>query len=117
MKVILKKVNEDIQIVETDKQYVNEACKEVLGEDCRYERVGIDRNLNMYCFEDFIDRGLDMNFAMMTSNPYLPLQFIAGDVVFIRIKPVNIFEEIWDYEVDDITEDDIELIKEVIMKI
>ena len=48
-------------------------------------------------------------FLMETSNPVYPVQLIVGDVVFVRTKYANSYrEELWDFEVEDVTAADVE---------
>ena len=55
---------------------------------------------------------LPLNFLMSMQNPVYPVQYIVGTVVFARCKPCNPYEEeIWDFEVADVTEEDIKQIE------
>lgn len=55
---------------------------------------------------------LPLSFLMSMQNPIYPVQYIVGTVVFTRCKTCNPYEEeIWDFEVTDVTEEDIKRIE------
>ena len=111
MKMILKRVGELPQVVETDKRYQTEAVREFLPDVDIQQRVYLEDNMRftMIVDENGLSKNLPLNFLMeMASNVY-PVQLIVGDVVFVRTKYADPFEEeLWDYEVEDVTAADLE---------
>lgn len=114
MKMILKRVGELPQVVETDKRYQTEAVREFLPDVDIQQRVYLEDNMRftMIVDENGLSKNLPLNFLMeMASNVY-PVQLIVGDVVFVRTKYADPFEEeLWDYEVEDVTAADLEKVK------
>ena len=92
---------------------MGDVARKFLG-DVTVERVMIDDNFYMYIDEEGKLKNLDSNFFMFTNNPVYPVDVIVGNAVFIRNKEFDLFEEIWDYETDNITEEDLKLIDKVI---
>lgn len=112
MKVLRKCVGKPLEVVETKEKWFMSCAKSFFDEDVFTERVYIQG----YQFILVVDEGglrkqLPVNFLMKFNNPYYPVQAIVGDVVFIRNKPVDYDGEIDDWEVVDVTEQDIEVIK------
>lgn len=60
-------------------------------------------------------KGLPHNFFLSFPNSkHFPVQDIIGTVVFIKTKPLPpLDEEIYDYEVDGLSNEDVELIKKI----
>lgn len=114
MKIILKKVNEELKIIESEKRYATDAAREFFDPGTKLEKVKIDEYLYMYIDAIGAIKDLDINFYLETNSPYFPIQAIHGDAIFIKIKEYNIWEELWDYEVDNIENENIELIEEII---
>ena len=118
MKVILKRVGKPLEVIDIEKEFVTDIARELIGDKdnkTHIETVKCGECFRMYCDEEGIPKGLPKNFGMWTTNSFYPYQNIFGDVVFIRHKYVNIYEEeIWDYEPLDVTEEDIETAKRVI---
>ena len=115
MKVMVKKVGCPLEVVETNEKYFGDCVRSFLGKDITVERVymGGDSPFEfiMGVDEDGHPKQLPVNFLMEMSNPIYPVQLIVGTVVFVRCKPCNPYEEeIWDYEVTDITDSDKERI-------
>lgn len=115
MKVLLKRVGKDLEIIETDKKYVNEVLKELLGPYVRQGKVLITDNFKLYYDElSYINNG-KINFYIKTNNPYESMEEIKGDIVFIENRPVNYWlEEIWDYEVIDVSETNIKMANDIL---
>lgn len=111
MKVMVKKVGCPLEVVETNEQYFGNCVKSFLGENITVERVymGGEKPFEfiMGVDEDGLPKKLPFNFFMDINNLYSPIQPIVGTAVFVRCKPCNPYEEdIWDYEVDDMTDRD-----------
>lgn len=116
MKVLLKKVGCPLEVVETDKKYFGECVKSFIGKDITVERVYLDGfEFIMGVDEDGLPKELPLNFLMGFNSPHFPVQLIVGDVVFVRNKPCNPYdEEIWDFEVTDVTDSDKEKVEKIL---
>ena len=123
MKVLLKKVGCPLEMVDTNKKYFADCIRSFLGKDITVERVYMGERFggaNQFEFimgvdEDGLPKQLPFNFFMKFNNPRYPIQTIVGDVVFVRCKPCNPYEEeIWDYEVTDVTDSDKEKIEAIL---
>ena len=116
MKVMVKKVGCPLEVVETNEKYFGDCVRSFLGESITVERVYMGGE-NPFEFimgvdEDGLPKQLPLNFLMEMNNPHYPVQLIVGSVVFVRCKPCNPYEEeIWDYEVADITDSDKEKVE------
>ena len=117
MRIAIKKVGEDLQILETTEKYQRKCVKSFLGENRCPEFVYLNNNktLSVGVTEDGLLRNLPLNFYMSVNNSYFPVQKMVGTVVFTRVKPLNYDgEEIWDYEIEDLTDKDLELIEKIL---
>lgn len=113
MKVIVKEVGKPLAVVDTKEKYFGDCVRNYLGKDITVERVYLDgMEFIMGVDEDGLMKQLPLNFLMSMPNPIFPVQYIVGTVVFARCKPCNPYEEeIWDFEVTDVTDEDIKLIE------
>lgn len=113
MKVIVKEVGKPLAVVDTKEKYFGDCVRNYLGKDITVERVYLDgMEFIMGVDEDGLMKQLPLNFLMSMPNPIFPVQYIVGTVVFARCKPCNPHEEeIWDFEVTDVTDEDIKLIE------
>ena len=117
MKILIKRVDEPLEIIDSKEKYLGDAARVVLGDDITQERVRFSENLTMVCDEDGLLKELPPNFLASMSNPFYPVQVIVGDVVFVRTKPLNAWEgEIWDLEVEDVTDADVQMINDLLSK-
>lgn len=108
MKIIRKSVEKPLEILETDVKYFQDCAKTYLGSETYIESCYIDgTQFIMAVDEDGICKNLPHNFYMRFSNDDFPVQKIVGDALFIRCKPVRPWGEIYDYEVSNITTEDI----------
>jgi len=117
MRIAIKKVGEDLQIIKTQEKYQRECVKSFLGENRYPEFVYLNNNntLSVGVTEDGMLRNLPFNFYMSVNNPYFPVQKMVGTAVFTRVKPLNDDAgEIWDYEIEDLTDKDLELIEKIL---
>lgn len=113
MRMAIKEPGKKIKLVETTEKYRTDACKVYTGEKHRVEYVRLNQEgtLCMAVNEEGLPLGLETNFYMNMNNPVFPIQRIVGTVCFVRHKYVNVYEEeIWDYEVEDITDEDLKYI-------
>lgn len=112
--IVIKRVNESKEVISTDKRYVGDL-KEYLNVDFYPEFVQLSSS-GLYCCvdEDGYPKNLDFNIFIPTLNPNYPIQRLVGNVVFYRLKPVNYDGEIYDYEIDNLTEKDLEIINQIL---
>lgn len=113
MKVIVKEVGKPLAVVDTKEKYFGDCVRNYLGKDITVERVYLDdMEFIMGVDEDGLMKQLPLNFLMSMQNPIYPVQYIVGTVVFARCKPCNPYEEeIWDFEVTDVTDEDIKRVE------
>lgn len=113
MKIMVKEVGKPLAVVDTKEKYFGDCVRSYLGKDITVERVYLDgMEFMMGVDEDGLAKQLPLNFLMSMQNPIYPVQYIVGTVVFARCKPCNPYEEeIWDFEVADVTEEDIKRIE------
>ena len=113
MKVMVKEVGKPLAVVDTKEKYFGDCVRNYLGKDITVERVYLDdMEFIMGVDEDGLMKQLPLNFLMSMPNPIFPVQYIVGTVVFARCKPCNPYEEeIWDFEVTDVTDEDIKRIE------
>lgn len=118
MKITVKRVGQPLEIVDIDEAYRTAAAKKVLGADIDARSLWLDSGRTLafvYDDEVIFKKDISTNFFIEVSNAFAPIQPIAGDVVFIRTKPCDPFEqEIWDYEVEDLRTQDIADIQELL---
>lgn len=118
MRILVKRVGEEPQIVLTNERYRTAAAKKVLGTKIDARALWLDGVRTLaFVYDDEILFKADpaTNFFIEVANKFAPIQPIRGDVAFIRTKPCNPFEEeIWDYEVEDLREQDIENIRKLL---
>lgn len=113
MRIAIKEVGKELVITDTKQKYRSDCVREFVGQDSTVEFVKMneDGTFALGVNEDGLAMELPTNFLLGTLNPYFPIQKMVGTVVFVRCKYANPYvEEIWDYEVEDLTEDDLECI-------
>ena len=117
MKIAVKEVGKELQIIETNEKYRGNCVKQFTGKDDPTEFVKLSED-GTFCLgvnENGLPLDLPVNFLLATNNPYYPIQKMVGTVVFVRCKYANPFiEEIWDYEVEDLREEDITHIEKML---
>ena len=113
MKIMVKEVGKPLAVVDTKEKYFGDCVRSYLGKDITVERVYLaGTEFMMGVDEDGLKKQLPLIFLMSIQNPIYPVQYIVGTVVFARCKPCNPYEEeIWDFEVTDVTEEDIKRIE------
>ncbi len=117
-KIVVKKPNEKPEVIETDKVYRYEL-KEYIGAKYMPElsllNTGDEKNrIFIAADEEGFPRGLALNFFAKMNNNAFPIQMLVGTIVFTKIKPANPFEEeIEDYEIESLSDDDIEKISAI----
>lgn len=113
MKLAIKKVGSILQFIETASRYRSDAISGIVGKHFDQRAVWLDaeHSLAFVCDDNGPMKQEPLNFFIEVPNPFSPVQAIAGDVVFVRTKPCDpTTEEIWDYEVEDLLDTDIQLI-------
>lgn len=111
MRIAVKEVGKDLVILDTKQKYITNCAKDYIGQDEYPERVHLGPQLDICVNEDGLRQELPVNFLLETTSAYWPIQKMVGTVVFVRTKPVDPCREIYDYEVDDLTDQDIEHIR------
>lgn len=64
--------------------------------------------LMMLVDEDGHFKGLPFNFYIASPNKYFPIQMIVGHCVITKFKPDSIFEDNYDYQIESLTNEEIE---------
>ena len=62
--------------------------------------------------EDGHPKGLPFNFYIPVQSTFFPIQMIVGVAVFAKFKPLNIYEDDYDYQLDSLNDTEIKLINE-----
>ena len=109
-KIAVKEVGKPLRIIETNKKYRGECVKDFIGQHELAEFVILHENdtLTLGVNESGLLLGLPTNFLLPMSDSCYPIQKMVGNVVFTRYKYVDIYaEEIWDYEITDLTNKDL----------
>lgn len=119
MKIAVKEVGKELQIVETFDKYRSDCTKFFTGEKQRAEFVKLNAD-GTFCLgvnEEGLMRELPVNFLIETTNAYFPIQKMVGTAVFVRTKYADPWvQEIYDFEVDDLTQEDLILINHILDK-
>lgn len=116
MKVIVKEPGNTPKIVDISAKYRNEAGKLISDDRITNEYVHIKVNeLAMIVDEEGLVKRLPLNFFMECNSAVYPVQPIVGTVVFCRYKWENpYYKELWDYELMDVTDDDLILVNQML---
>lgn len=117
MKIAVKEVGTPLRIVESKEKYRSACVKNFTGKDDPAEFVKLS-NDGFFCVgvnENGLPLKLPVNFLIKTKNRDFPIQKIVGTAVFVRCLPADPWsEELWDFEVEDITDKDLEQIKRLL---
>lgn len=106
-RVAIKRVGEALQFLEVEEKYRGKFARQTLSDADIVQYVSFGNNIFMGCDEDGLMCDLPFNFYIETNSPVYPLQKIVGDVVFVKVKPINPFiEEVYDYEIIPLTDED-----------
>ena len=112
--IVIKRVNASKEVLNIEKRYVGDL-KEYLNADFYPESVELSSKGLFCCVdEDGYPKNLDFNIFIPTLSPNFPIQRLVGNVVFYRLKPVNYSGEIYDYEIGELTEKDLEIINKIL---
>lgn len=113
MRIALKRPNEDIKLLETDKIYRIDAAKSLIKINEKVfgiDYISMNETQTLYaCINGGAAfEGLEENFYFLTD--LVEPRRLLGDVVFLRIKPNSNINS-YDYELDDLTDIDYFTIK------
>lgn len=118
MKILKKSVGKELEIVNTEEKYLMDCAREHFGKEVTMERVYLGGfEFILVVDEDGLSKQLPLNFIMDFSSmeKVFPVQPIVGDAIFVRCKPCNPYEEeLWDFEVTDVTEEDFERLRQML---
>lgn len=114
-KIILKESSSPtLLIINTNKKYRGDIKELINAELIEIVRLD-DSGLCLLVDEDGYGKDLPHNFFLSFGNSVYPIQTIIGDVVFARLKPLDYSNgEPWDYELESLTESDIQTIKQIL---
>jgi hypothetical protein len=112
MKIILKKVGQEPEIVELDIDknngfQVSRKFIEVLGADYATDRMALDSEAGIYLYVAELGEG--HNFDIKTNNPYYPTQPVLGDCLLTRYMNIE-----GDAIYGDMTENELDLMKALV---
>lgn len=120
MKILKKSAYGELEIVDTDKKYLMDCAREHFEKGVTLERVYLNGcEFILVVDENGLMKKLPLNFFIDFSENNrafsLPVQAIVGDAIFVRNKPCNPWaEEIWDFEVSDVTDTDFKRIQKLL---
>lgn len=115
MNVLRKRVGLPLEVVETNERYFLDCAKSFFDKGTTLERVYMDGSeFILVVDEDGLAKQLPLNFLLSFENRMFPVQMIVGDVVFIRNKEEPKVGEIYDWEVSDVTSEDIKTINNIL---
>lgn len=119
MKIAVKEVGKELQVIETNEKYRGNCVKQFTGKDdpAEFVRLNEDGSFCIGVNENGLPLQLPLNFLIETTSYHYPIQKMVGTVVFVRCKNADpCIEEIWDYEVEDLREDDIRHIEKILQE-
>lgn len=116
MRIAYKEPFGELKIVDTEVKYRNDACRELMKDNCTLEFIPMnsERTLNIAVDDDGIRKNKLFNFLVFFPSSHWPIQWMVGTTVFVRTKKANPYGEIWDYEVEDLTDEDIKFIRNML---
>lgn len=108
MRVVFKEPGKPAEIRETNEKYMCD-CGSSFIPNGDIRRFGMFDNVYFLYDDEACYKNVNNCFFLCDVRLAHPIQEIRGNVVFCRLKPANVFEEeIWDYEIDEMTDEDIE---------
>ncbi len=112
MRILVKEPGKPTEIKETNEKYMADSGRPFIPDGDIRHFILYDTVCFLYddeaCFKD-----LETNFILFNPRLAIPVQEIRGTVVGCKLKPVNPLEEIWDYEITDLSDEDIENVTEI----
>lgn len=113
MRVVVKEPGKPIEVKETTEKYMTD-CGKYFIPDGDIRRLGMFDEVYFLYDDEACYKDLETCFYLFSPRLAIPIQEIKGTIVFCRLKPVSSFEGIWDYEVDEMTDEDIEKSTEIL---
>lgn len=118
MLIGVKEVGKPLEMRRTSEKYRSDCCTKIMGlkefDRCDYIALSND-GLFLALDEEGLLKDLPINFYIETTSTDFPIQKMVGTAVFVRIKPVNVWEhEIWDFEVEPMTTKDCFLVANIL---
>lgn len=107
MRIIIKKVGKEPEMMDVDAVYRCDVISMLNTDLADTIYLSEDTLFRLWVDEEGLIKQLDLNFFISTNNPFFPIQTIVGDVIFARIKKPDHTKELYDYELDNITKEDI----------
>jgi len=107
MKIIIKRVGKEPEMMNVNAVYRCDVISMINTDLTDTIHLSEDTLFRMWVDEEGLIKQLDLNFFIATNNPFFPIQTIVGDVIFARIKKPDYTKELYDYELDNITKEDI----------
>ena len=105
-RIIKKEPGEAPEVIEVDAKYLCDLTKLFFGDHVIMQRVALNRDRTLWLLvdEDGLLKDLPRNF-LLPMGGFHPVQKIVGTAIFARSKPADVWDkEIYDYEVDDLSE-------------
>lgn len=114
MKIVVKEPGKPLEIKETSEQYMTDCGKLFIPNGDIRRFVLYDTVCFLYD-DEACYKNLETCFYLFSPALVFPIREIKGTIVFCRLKPVSPFvSEIVDYEIDDLTQEDIMNITEIL---
>ena len=108
-KMLLKLPDQPLQVIETSEKYFMNATQPYIGNGNLIQYLYQDgTEFNLAVDEEGLLKRLPLNFfTKLVTQKGEYIQPLVGPVVFARCKPINPRkQEIWDFELTDVTEED-----------
>lgn len=107
-RIVVKEPGKPLKIETVDMKYVCELKKFIGTDDTICEKLQINEGgIFLVVDEEGWPKGYDFNFYTPSTSQLFPIQKIVGNACFVRIKPLNIEEDPYDYEIETLTTADI----------
>lgn len=108
MQIVIKKIDAPMQLVNVSCKYLCELKQLFLNKGCAQtvtlQYVPINKNIMLVVDEAGYLKNLSHNFFIKSSNKDFPIQTIIGTAIFARVKPLPCCGEIYDYEIDSLSD-------------
>lgn len=116
MRIAVKEVGKELEIIESNEKYITDCAKRYIGENniVEFVRINEDGSLYIGVNEDGLRLELPLNFLTEVPYSYWPVQKMVGTAVFMRRK--TYLEDEYDFKVEDLTDSDIEHIKKILSR-
>lgn len=118
MQIAIKKIDEPMQLANVSCKYLCELKQLFLNNGCAQtvtlQYVPMNKNIMLVVDEAGYLKNLSHNFFIESSNKDFPIQTIIGTAIFARVKPLPCCGEIYDYEIDSLSDKDNALIAQIL---